>query len=784
MNLRWSWDERTRDLFRWVDPDALGRHASTTRSGSSASCRRRPARRAGRRPRLPALPRRDRRRARRATSTAPRWFQSRERPQPAAAGRLLLARVRHRRGAPAVLGRPRRAGRRPPEGGQRPRRAARRRRPLLPPRLLPPGAQPSTAGSRSASPTSTRTPWPSRRCDGVRVTVDLAGEPLHGPGLAGRRRPRRRSTCSTPTSTRTRPSCAPSPTGSTAATPSTASARRSCSASAACGPCEALGIDAQVFHTNEGHAGFLGLERIRRADGRRRPGASREALEAVRAGMRLHHPHAGAGRHRPLPPRAHGAVLRRLGRASAASPSTSSWPSATSPATSPTSPLQHGGHGPAPGRPVQRRVAAARRGQPGDVRRPVARRARRGGARSASVTNGVHAADVGRRPRWTTCCARYVLPDWDEAAGRRLGARRRRPRRRAVAGRASRAASASSASSASGCAQSALAQGVSASRRGVDRRGARPRGAHHRLRPPLRHLQAGHAAAVAARAAAGAAARRPTGRCSSCSPARPTRPTTPGKEMIREIVPVRRRPRRAPPLRVPRRLRHRRGPRAATRAPTCGSTPRAARTRRAARVGHEGRAQRRAQLLDPRRLVGRVVRRRRTAGPSRRPRPTTDLDRRDEIEANSLFDLLERQIVPLFYDRCEGPVPRRWVRAGEARRCARSGPKVTASRMVRDYVNELYEPAAPRRPTGSAPTSFARARALAAWKRAGRRGLARASHIDRRRRRHRLAELGTDRARRPRCRARRRWVPTTSRSSCCTARRAGRRARGRPRSRP
>ena len=21
MNLRWSWDERTRDLFRWVDPD-------------------------------------------------------------------------------------------------------------------------------------------------------------------------------------------------------------------------------------------------------------------------------------------------------------------------------------------------------------------------------------------------------------------------------------------------------------------------------------------------------------------------------------------------------------------------------------------------------------------------------------------------------------------------------------------------------------------------------------------------------------------------------------------
>ena len=46
---------------------------------------------------------------------------------------------------------------------------------------------------------------------------------------------------------------------------------------------QALGLDPQVFHTNEGHAGFLGLERIRRhmdVDGLTFP----EALEAVRAG--------------------------------------------------------------------------------------------------------------------------------------------------------------------------------------------------------------------------------------------------------------------------------------------------------------------------------------------------------------------------------------------------------------------------------------------------------------------------------------------------------------------
>jgi starch phosphorylase len=46
---------------------------------------------------------------------------------------------------------------------------------------------------------------------------------------------------------------------------------------------QALGVDAQVFHTNEGHAGFLGLERIRQVmtkDGLTYP----EAIEAVRAG--------------------------------------------------------------------------------------------------------------------------------------------------------------------------------------------------------------------------------------------------------------------------------------------------------------------------------------------------------------------------------------------------------------------------------------------------------------------------------------------------------------------
>jgi starch phosphorylase len=91
-----------------------------------------------------------------------------------------------------------------------------------------------------------------------------------------------------------------------------------------------------------------------------------------------------------------------------------------------------------------------------------------------------------------------------------------------------------------------------------------------------------------------------------------------------------------------------------------------------------------------------------------------DLAKRDDVEVSSLFELLERQIVPLFYERYGGPVPRRWVRRVKA--SLRSlGPQVTAARMVRDYVQELYEPTAARADALSAH-GWAHARALAEWK--------------------------------------------------------------------
>jgi starch phosphorylase len=91
-----------------------------------------------------------------------------------------------------------------------------------------------------------------------------------------------------------------------------------------------------------------------------------------------------------------------------------------------------------------------------------------------------------------------------------------------------------------------------------------------------------------------------------------------------------------------------------------------------------------------------------------------DLERRDRLEAGALFDLLERQVVPLFYERYGGPVPRRWLKKVR-RSLASLGPRVTASRMVADYVAQLYEPTAARANALTAD-GLARARALAAWK--------------------------------------------------------------------
>jgi starch phosphorylase len=91
-----------------------------------------------------------------------------------------------------------------------------------------------------------------------------------------------------------------------------------------------------------------------------------------------------------------------------------------------------------------------------------------------------------------------------------------------------------------------------------------------------------------------------------------------------------------------------------------------------------------------------------------------DLTRRDEVEADSLFQILEQQVLPLYYERRGERLPRDWVDRIKSS-LGSLGPKVLASRMVRDYVEEMYEPIAARS-VRTAEAGYRRARSLAAWK--------------------------------------------------------------------
>lgn len=87
---------------------------------------------------------------------------------------------------------------------------------------------------------------------------------------------------------------------------------------------------------------------------------------------------------------------------------------------------------------------------------------------------------------------------------------------------------------------------------------------------------------------------------------------------------------------------------------------------------------------------------------------------RDTLEADSMYDLIEHQIAPRFYDRAEGGVPVRWVDSIR-HTLATLSPALSADRMVREYVERLYVPAAAAARSIGA-NAFQPARALSAWK--------------------------------------------------------------------
>ncbi len=88
-------------------------------------------------------------------------------------------------------------------------------------------------------------------------------------------------------------------------------------------------------------------------------------------------------------------------------------------------------------------------------------------------------------------------------------------------------------------------------------------------------------------------------------------------------------------------------------------------------------------------------------------------DYQDQVEGDSLYDLLERDVVPTFYERGADRLPRRWI-ARMKDSIATLCRFVNTHRMVSDYTRQFYLRAHERFAALDAEGGL-RARALAAW---------------------------------------------------------------------
>jgi starch phosphorylase len=92
----------------------------------------------------------------------------------------------------------------------------------------------------------------------------------------------------------------------------------------------------------------------------------------------------------------------------------------------------------------------------------------------------------------------------------------------------------------------------------------------------------------------------------------------------------------------------------------------------------------------------------------------TDLTYQDTVESRSLYELLERDIAPTFYDRGPDGLPRNWVRRMK-RSLATIVPVFNTNRMVAEYLARCYRPSHQRHENLSA-RGYQEADDLAAWR--------------------------------------------------------------------
>lgn len=88
-------------------------------------------------------------------------------------------------------------------------------------------------------------------------------------------------------------------------------------------------------------------------------------------------------------------------------------------------------------------------------------------------------------------------------------------------------------------------------------------------------------------------------------------------------------------------------------------------------------------------------------------------DYQDFMESEAVYELLEKEVVPMFYDRGVDGLPRRWIAMMKSSMKSCS-PVFSTNRMVREYTDRFYLPAA-RRWKRFSEDQFSVARKIATW---------------------------------------------------------------------
>ena len=305
----------------------------------------------------------------------------------------------------------------------------------------------------------------------------------------------------------------------------------------------ALGISPGVVHLNEGHSAFAALELVAQRMATEGIDADEALAPRLRAG-RVHHPHAGAGRPRPLLADAGRRAPRPAARRAGHRATTICMAlGRVNPARRERRLLHDGARAEAVA-PRQRRVVAARPGLARDVDAALPGRIEEQ-VPIGHITNGVHVR-TWLAPQMRQLYDRHLGPDWTErmraspASGKRIDDvddgelwethQTLKARLIDVGAAAGRAAGRARAASRAEFVDAAAAR-------------AQPRRADDRLRAPLRHLQAGQPdpAGSSRRSPRSSTTRRC--RCSSSSPARRIRTTSPARRCCSEIARLMRDPR-------------------------------------------------------------------------------------------------------------------------------------------------------------------------------------------------------------------------------------------------